>query len=230
MRDARVLRFASVIREYASVRVSAWLRHKDWMEKIVSIPAPVRRLSIDHPYWQLFSQIILATAVFQDHHGLVDPCDFILDEELAFSDEVMQWWPKVKEWIIVNGRSDLIKFLGSPPIFRDEKKFMPLQAADLYAWQIRNRYRESRETPRNPVLQAIWPIGAINREVSTAEIIRLREYLLEAGKRFVATNPNVTLLPPIEGKRERQRAHRAARNPTPTKRRKAASASDEQPC
>ncbi|HEV2097464.1 MAG TPA: hypothetical protein VGR45_00905 [Stellaceae bacterium] len=211
LRDERVLRFARIIPKYARIRVSAWLRHQDWIDHIVSIPAPVRRLSVDHPYGQLFMQIILATAAFQDTHALTGPCDFIFDEELTFSDEVMQWWPQVKDWIRQNGRSDLIKFLGSPPIFRNEKAFKPLQAADLYAWQVRNRYLESRQAPRNQVLQMLWPIGAINREVSTAEIIRLREHLLEAGKRFIEDNPNVTLLPPIEDKKERQRAHRAAR-------------------
>jgi hypothetical protein len=84
--------------------------------------------------------------------------------------------------------------------------------------------------PRNRVLHTLWPIGAINREMSTAEIIRLRGHLLEVGKRFVEANPNVTLFPPIENKRARQRAHRAARNPTPKRKRVAASVSDEQPC
>jgi hypothetical protein len=113
-RDARVLQFAWIIRKYAHTRISAWLRHYDWQTHIVSLPAIARRLSMDHPYWQLFSQIIFATAVFQDRHGLNEPCDFIFDEETTFSEEVMQWWPQVKEWIKLNGRSDLIQFLGSP--------------------------------------------------------------------------------------------------------------------
>jgi hypothetical protein len=221
LRDERVIRFSGIIRSFARVRISAWLKHQDWADHIVSIPSVIRRLSIDHPYWQLFSQIIFATAVFQDQHGLTEACDFIFNEELTFSDEVMQWWPNVKEWIRVNGRSDIIKFLGSPPIFRDEKKFTPLQAADLYAWQIRNHYmannRVKNQTiriPRNRVLETLWSIGAINCEISTAEILRLRKHLLEEGERFAAANPNVTLLPPIEDKKERQRAHRAARRST----------------
>jgi hypothetical protein len=237
-RDERVLRFAGIIRTYAHVRISAWLRHRDWQDYIVSIPAPIRRLSIDHPYCQLFNQIILATAVFQDTHGLNDPCDFIFDEELTFSNEVMQWWPQVKGWINDHGRSDLIEFLGSPPIFRNEKKFKPLQAADLYAWQIRNHYlanhRIENQTirfPRNRVLQTLWPMGAINRELSTAEIIRLREHLLQVGERFVEKNPDVILLSPIEDRKERHRAHRTARKPKPKKDRPAsASSSGEQPC
>jgi hypothetical protein len=182
-------------------------------------------------------QIIFATAVFQDRHGLNEPCDFIFDEEITFSKEVIEWWPNVKKWIKMNGRSDLIKFLGSTPIFRDEKKFMPLQAADLYAWQIRNHYmannsvdKQTIKIPRNRVLQTLWPIGAINREMSTAEIIRLRGHLLEVGKRFVEDNPNVTLFPPIEDKRARQRAHRAARELTSKRKRVPASVSDGQPC
>jgi hypothetical protein len=235
-RDARVLSFARIIRKYARIRLSAWIRHADWNTNIVTIPAPIRRLSIDHPYGHLFSQIIFAAAVFQDRHGINEPCDFIFDEQVTFSEEVMRWWPQVKDWIKERGRSDLIKFIGSPPIFRDEKKFKPLQAADLYAWQIRNHYvanhrvrNQTIRIPRNSVLQTLWPIGAINREISTAEIIRLREHLLEVGKRFVEENPTVELLAPIADRKERQKAHRSARNPRPKKGR-VASSSGEQPC
>jgi uncharacterized protein YcgI (DUF1989 family) len=31
-----------------------------------------------------------------------------------------------------------LRFLGSSPIFRSDRKVLPLQAADLYAWHARN--------------------------------------------------------------------------------------------
>ena len=233
-RDKRVLALARIVRRFVKIRISAWISHDDWATHITSLPAPVRRLSQDSPFSHLALQTILAVMVFQDRHGIIEPIDFIFDQSVGFDEEVLQWWPNVK-WMIENSaRSDLARFLGSRPIFRNEKCFLPLQAGDLYAWQVRNHYianhRSPRQTirvPRNAVLRELWPIPAINREFPTAEVIRLREYLLGSAQQFAEMYPGIPLLPPISDKRERQKAHRkariSARTPDP------ASSSDGQP-
>jgi hypothetical protein len=184
----------------------------------------------------MLSNLVLSIAVFQERHGIHSPCDFIFDEHIGFSLEALRSWPQIKSLLENSARSDLGNFVGSPPIFRDEKQFLPLQAADLYAWQVRNHYlanhRMKNQTirfPRNRTLQMLWPIGAINREFSTAEVIRLRDHLLMVGKKFAEDHPSVPLLPPIEDKRERQKAHRNARRPKPETT-VPASSLDEPPC
>jgi hypothetical protein len=233
MRDQRVLAFARIVPRFARIRISAWIRHDDWASHVMSLPAPVRRLSQDSPYAHLALLTILAVMVFQSQHGINEPIDFVFDEAVGFDEELLQWWPNIRRMIENTTRSDLAKFLGSRPIFRDEKGFLPLQAGDLYAWQVRSRclanHRQTIRAPRNPVLQELWSIPAINREFPTAEVMRLREYLLNSEKRFVEMYPGIPLLPPILDKRERQKAHRKARIsarevPDPV------SSEDEQPC
>lgn len=231
-RDDRIVTLARLIRKYAQVRITAWIRHDDYNTHIKPLPTPVRRLVQDSPYVMLFQQIILSAAVFGDRHGIVEPCDFIFDTQGAFSTEAMQWWPHFKRTVQLSSKSDLAKFVGDPPIFRDEKAFLPLQAADLYAWQVRNHYVENHRVPNqtlvvpmNRILQMLNPIPAINREFSTAEVIRLREHLLKAKDDYVRAFPDIPLLGPVQGKRERRRAHSAARKATA----KASRASKEKP-
>lgn len=48
--------------------------------------------------------------------------------------KIFDAWDKVKE---KNSRSDTKDLIGSVPAFLDDKRFLPLQAADLIAWWIR---------------------------------------------------------------------------------------------
>jgi hypothetical protein len=221
-RDDRLITLARIIKKHTRIRLSAWIRHDDFEQHIKSIPSPVRRLAADSPYVLLFQQVIMAPAVFGDRHGITDdPCDFIFDKQGAFSEEATQWWPMFK-WTVENSsKSDLAKFVGDQPIFRDEKVFLPLQAADLYAWQVRNNYVENHRVPnqtimipQSRVLGILTPIPMINREYPTAEVIRLRDHLLKVGAEYSKAFPEVPLLGPEANPRERRKAHRKARKAT----------------
>jgi len=78
----------------------------------------------------LFQQIILAMAVRGDLYGVNAPCDFIFDTQVGFSAEIQGQWPQFKEVVKSASRTDLPALVGDLPIFRDEKTFLPLQAAD----------------------------------------------------------------------------------------------------
>jgi hypothetical protein len=217
-RDDRVITLTRIIRDHTSVRVSAWIRHDDYNKYIVPLPALVRHLGLDSPYVLLVHQLVLAVAVFGDRHGILTPPDYIFDTEVSFDEELFAQWPTMK-WLVENSaKSDLAKFFGERPIFRDDKHFLPLQAADLYAWQIRNRYIQSHRVPKQTLwfpptraLEILERIGVINREYSTAEVIRLRDVLVEQGKKFAEAHPDVKLIPPHSDPKERRKAHKHAR-------------------
>jgi hypothetical protein len=218
-RDDRVAAFARIIAKHTRLRVSASIRHQDWAQ-IASLPAVERRLAIDTPYVMLAHRLILAVAVIGDRLGVSEPCDYIFDQQEGFSDELLKNWPDFKQNLEQSARSDLAKFVGSPPIFSDEKSFLPLQAADLYAWQIRRYYVNNHGVenqtifiPPSLTLRMIEHIPAIDREYSTAELVRLREHLVELGEIFSRENPTVHLHAAAadrkQAKRDRSRARRA---------------------
>jgi hypothetical protein len=68
-------------------------------------------------------------------HGIQEKVDFIFDtsseEEQHYVLNAWHFW-KQNEWF-----EERKALFGDPPIFRDDKVFLPLQAADLYAWHAR---------------------------------------------------------------------------------------------
>lgn len=136
-RNDRLIGLASIIRKHALARVAESMPQDGYLKHIASLPASARSLSTDTPYPMLVLQTVLAVAVGGLRHGINEPCDFIFDEQVGFSDEIMRRWPQINDFVN-NTKNGLAEMVGSRPIFRDELSFKPLQAADLYAWQIQN--------------------------------------------------------------------------------------------
>jgi hypothetical protein len=217
-RDNRVTAFASMILKHAAVRVETTMRHDEFSRYIASIPAVHRSLYIDHPYAMLFFQAIMTVAAHQDRFGMVEPCAFIFDKQIGFSDEVNRVWSRFKASLDKSTTSDLAKFVGSRPIFRGEMEFLPLQAADLCAWQLRNHYVENHRVenqtiaiPPNRVFAALRRMPSIYRHYDERQFKRLNASLLKIGDRFKETNPDIALSPLSANKTERRRARRMAK-------------------
>ncbi len=85
------------------------------------------------PYWICFFGIALAIAIHCRARGINDSCQYIFDEHGPLGPRAAVMWQLAKKSVA----TDISDFLGSPPIFLDDKKVLPLQAADLYAWHVR---------------------------------------------------------------------------------------------
>ena len=195
-RDDRLATFTRIIRKRVRVRVSVSIQHAHFEKYLKSIPVPQRRLASDNAYVLLFQEIVISTAAVAPTLGITEPCDFIFDEQGALGLEALLWWPHFKATAERASRTDLPKFIGSPPIFRDEKHFLPLQAADLYAWQVRRNFVENRVlwVPPSQVLRQLETISCIFRNYTEAEVMRLRDYLLEIGRKLQEAYPDIPLV------------------------------------
>jgi hypothetical protein len=209
-RDDRLISLTRIINKHACLLIHAAVRNDHFEKYIKSIPAPERTLAIDSPYVLMFTQIILAMATGGDQVGIRDACDFIFDEQGAFSKEALAFWPKLKALLDISPRSDLGKFVGSPPIFRDDKTFLPLQAADLYAWQIRQHFSRNQILimPPSRILRQFENLPAISRVYDEPELKRLRDQLLKGGEIFAANNPTIPLVHAGKTKSERKRVRK----------------------
>lgn len=90
-----------------------------------------------NPYYMAFKCLIDAVVVRQVQFGLGGPIDFIFDDQSEKGAILASW-----EWQKVFSSPVIRDHYGSTPIFRDDQKFMPLQAADLYAWWVRKWHSE----------------------------------------------------------------------------------------
>ena len=88
---------------------------------------------LEHPYLPLLIGIVSIVARHFAQTEEREPIDFIFDEQPDQMKRVMESWE-----IFLEVAGDEIKpLLAHPPIFRNDKITLPLQAADLHAWWIR---------------------------------------------------------------------------------------------
>lgn len=103
----------------------ARIRQRDY-DEVMKGRIPPRS---DNPYYFLFQALIGLTVTIERLHGESEPMEFIFDsndrcEKASYS--------------LVNSFYNKDMFRGIINVlYRDDKKFLPLQAADLFAWQSR---------------------------------------------------------------------------------------------
>ena len=214
-RNERVIQLAGIIRKHAIVRIHAQIRHADFIQVIRDRRVPVRRFAVDSPYILLAENLILRVALNSSLLGIGEPCDFVFDEQQGISTELLKWWPSFRACIERSRDQKLIKMVGARPKFEDEKDFMPLQGADLYAWHLRRYVHSSAslDGTRAVTLSILNTIPAIQVNYDRKEVDRLRSMLDNAGLAFVAKHPALPLLHFPAGKLARKKARRDPRIP-----------------
>jgi hypothetical protein len=101
------------------------------------------------PYRFLFWKLIPELMQHLDDGGVSDRVKFVFDQQ------VMEQFGLLSEWQTFYERTwlgqKLKKRIAGTPAFEDDKKFLPLQAADLAAWICCRRYQETEngEEPLN---------------------------------------------------------------------------------
>lgn len=147
VKDERNQRIDSLIRiigEHALRAMYVRVRQQDYNEVI----KPYIPESWDNAYYFLFTGIISAATSVEKYAGTSRPIEFFFDTANRLEKPSKQLYGQV---------SDLPQF-GNRVInihYEDEKEFLPLQASDLVAWQIRRRF--SVEEPHRPQFE-----GALN--------------------------------------------------------------------
>ena len=222
-RDERVARFVSLIKKYASARLSAAVRREDFEQYITSIATPHRQLSTDSPYFTLFTRLLFECAEIMQHNAPNDSCRFILDEQVGYDSELILAWPEIKELASKHPRFNLT-CIDAVPRFESELKFKPLQAADLCAWQIRNQYVRNNASP---ILASLSSIPSRDILLGEKELTESRQNLLLIQERL--RKSEVPLVHAANTVKERAKQRKQGRRSLAKERALASAASDEQP-
>jgi hypothetical protein len=147
-RDAKVNKLGEVIYEHNPWSFECWVSERAFNE----IVKPVAPYDLKNPYMVCFYGAIVTVARLHESERITTPVDFVFDEQGGLGAFVVSWYDWVKQW----QDPSIAKLLGSMPIFRDDKKMLPLQAADLLPWHLR-RKKESRYRSENrPVMKYIF--------------------------------------------------------------------------
>lgn len=171
-RDERVALFFSVIEKYASFAIASAVPH-DMYQKIFQGCVSKEFQYLEYPYFLLFFGIVTSIAQHLVTVGRKEPIDFIFDSQPDQMKRVLNAWDQLG----ILGDVRIKPLVTNPPIFRDDKLVVALQAADLHAWWVR-RMCDSHLTGRPgrpapfagrktalaiPMLEMFWTKAALKR-------------------------------------------------------------------
>lgn len=130
-RNQKVFALAGVIKKHApwGIHVSISVAEFEKRLKHVS-PFP----SAD-PYYHVFFTAIFGLFRIHERLGLKDSCKFIFDRQEGLASKVIP----VFDWMFDAAPGDWRDLIDGTPSFEDDKKVLPLQAADMLAWHVRRQ-------------------------------------------------------------------------------------------
>lgn len=131
--DQRVTELADIAARHAQYRIHCvmpWGDFNTYLKDIgESLKAPYD-MGFRNPYMVLFFCVVFAINSYRKKVGIDSECEFIFDEQGKvgkFAAEVYR---------ILQDSPELRSRLDGLPKFEDDKRVIPLQAADLYAWNV----------------------------------------------------------------------------------------------
>ena len=129
-RDKKVSDLISIINDHANFYVGCAIDKEDWAKVFDRKIAK----TMDSPFFFSYMRLITASIQWMRYKGpFFDKVEWIFDEEnLTIYLEVLNWWMAQKN----ESPHFMRKRMGNHPIMRNDKEFMPLQAADLVVWII----------------------------------------------------------------------------------------------
>jgi len=145
-RENRLLRFVEIIRKHKPLGMTLMLKHSDYRQffQVLSahpiITAGEKRM-LRNPYFLSF-QIILNVALMRQAKkrrdtGVVELVEVLFDEDVDRKSRLETGFNNFVKTVQRNNPSFLDLLINKTAEFRDDKCFMPLQAADLLAWHFR---------------------------------------------------------------------------------------------
>jgi hypothetical protein len=170
LRECKVNDLAAIIKAFDPLPIACYLKWIDY-EEIVRGRVPP---AMDNPYGVLFYQIMRGLHEFQIQVNKLfsfayEQTDFFFDEQGSIGLDALKWYSDLKKRL----PEPYSTMMGDTPIFRNEKKVVALQSADLFAWHVRRRMQFPEE--KRKVWSAIAENGAWENHISRESLIRFVE-------------------------------------------------------
>jgi Protein of unknown function (DUF3800) len=124
-RDERIQLLVRIIERHKFLGVVSAMPLDSYKEVFGHLPDP----GVRAPYFLSFYGIISHLMAYYQGQGISEPIDFIFDYQPGSVDVVMGAWERFRQV----APPELVPLIGDPPIFRDDKRTVALQAADLAA-------------------------------------------------------------------------------------------------
>ncbi len=130
-RDSKLRKLAQIINRHVRCIMWSVIDVQAHSEILSKLPKPN-----NHPYFYLFHTLILGTCFELWQAGLREKFEIIFDEQLSTGKKAKKYFTVIREIMRIKHQNEF-EILPADTIFRKDDDFMPLQAADLFAWCIR---------------------------------------------------------------------------------------------
>lgn len=90
--------------------------------------------------------VVAGVARYAAEAGIDTPIEFIFDEQEGVDDDIRTFFSHLKKGLPVQAQN----LIDGVPFFKNDrdKRYMPLQAADLLAWHVRREHETGKALPR----------------------------------------------------------------------------------
>lgn len=137
VRDEKVRRLARVVDRYVSALLYFVLDLTGFKDVIAPrFPKPFNQVY----FWPFQFMVMLAAhdVIWRSLTGrfeqrITEPFEMIFDEQVVFGPRARLWYPYAKCLL----HPAIQAVMPTEPIFRSDREFLPLQAADMFAWWLR---------------------------------------------------------------------------------------------
>ena len=171
-RDGRLLQAVSLIKKHGVIGIKVGLKHKDF-DKILKLDVP----GLSTPYEPIMAHMMITTLnLIEDYlppsSKTRAQVEFLFDCGTVRREEL-----EICYKALIKGSPHFQRYFYSEPSFRDDKRFKPLQAADLYAWHVRRLYalEAKNKTLDTEVWQALQRIVQVDFMLEEQDLVDVRE-------------------------------------------------------
>ncbi|BCG69824.1 hypothetical protein MesoLj113a_09820 [Mesorhizobium sp. 113-1-2] len=145
-RDEKLSSLARVIAHFKPLSFEVSVSRKEFFD----ILKPVSPRGLGNPHFTSVFHVVSILSRFASSKGGNIPIEFIFDEQDGVSDDIDLFFGYMKR----NFPRKVRKLISGNPMFRDEKVYLPLQAADMIAWHVRREHELNTELPLTNLLRS----------------------------------------------------------------------------
>lgn len=164
----KVSRLIQVIVPHVTHRVSVTIDRAEFTRFMKVIDVEV----LDDPYYLLFISVVGLTIIYVDKQDDRAPISFVFDEQGSIGFRALDMVATVQKHIGLHFTERQSELLIGLPTFANDKKMLPLQAADLYAGNVRRFHIDNRRLymPMRQSLRELSGIPSIERNLNARDV------------------------------------------------------------
>jgi hypothetical protein len=174
----RVDALAAVVKRHTPLSVACSVSTVDF--KQIFVPALNSVTTNPNPYFPCFLGLVLRLVQWLGKYGVTIPVDFILDEHQneILETEAIQWYHVAKARAKVTLPPNVAALFGSTPIFRDDEKMNPLQAADMLAWHLRRRSEDRFAHENRTVMNSLLSKTHLDFRLTSSQLREMADAIV----------------------------------------------------